>query len=468
LFRHLWERSLSGEALNGMGRQLTGCAARLTTAPPSPAMHPPLSPTASTDLLRRLFDVAIASAQPARCVPAHLPHPDELGNGRLVVVGAGKASAAMARAVEDHWVGPLSGLVVTRYGYSVPCQRIEIVEAAHPVPDAAGEHAAQRLLDTVQGLRPDDIVLCLISGGGSALLPLPIRGLTLSDKQQINRSLLASGASIREMNCVRRHLSVIKGGRLAAACHPARVITLLLSDVPGDNPMDIASGPTVADPTTCQDALEILRRYGLTLPPAAQELLESGRGESVKPGDARLARAETRMIATPQMALEAAANVACEHGFAAHILGDAWEGEAREVGKVLAGMALQVAQRGQPFQAPCVLLSGGETTVTVRGQGRGGRNVECLLSLAIALRGQSGVYALMGDTDGVDGQEEIAGAIASPDTLARAWALGLRPLEHLANNNGHGFFEALGDTVVTGPTLTNVNDFRAVLIQPTP
>ncbi|MBB1073260.1 glycerate kinase [Rhodoferax sp. 4810] len=429
-------------------------------------MIPPLSPDAAANLLRRLFDAAIASAQPARCVPAHLPSPEELGSGRLVVVGAGKASAAMARAVEDHWTGPLSGLVVTRYGYSVPCQRIEIVEAAHPVPDAAGEHAAQRLLDSVQGLGPDDIVLCLISGGGSALLPLPIKGLTLSDKQQVNRALLASGASISEMNCVRRHLSAIKGGRLAAACHPARVITLLLSDVPGDNPMDIASGPTVADPTTCQDALEIVRRYGLTLPPAVQEVLESGRGESVKPGDARLARAETRMIATPQMAMEAAASLAREHGFAAHILGDAWEGEAREVGKVLAGIALQVAQRGQPFQAPCVLLSGGETTVTVRGQGRGGRNVECLLSLAIALRGQGGVYALMGDTDGVDGQEEIAGAIATPNTLSRAWALGLRPLEHLANNNGHWFFEALGNTVVTGPTLTNVNDFRAVLIQP--
>lgn len=429
-------------------------------------MNQPLSPTAATDLLRRLFDAAIASAQPARCVPAHLPRPDELGSGRLVVIGAGKASAAMARAVEDHWAGPLSGLVVTRYGYSVPCEHIEIVEAAHPVPDAAGEQAAQRLLETVQGLSKNDIVLCLISGGGSALLPLPIKGLTLSDKQQVNRALLASGASISEMNCVRRHLSAIKGGRLAAACHPARVITLLLSDVPRDDPMDIASGPTAADPTTCQDALEIVRRCGIALPPAVREVLESGRGESVKPGDARLARAETRMIATPQMALEAAATVAREHGFAAHILGDAWEGEARDVGKVLAGMALQVAQRGQPFEAPCVLLSGGETTVTVRGQGRGGRNVECLLSLAIALRGQSGVYALMGDTDGVDGQEEIAGAIAMPDTLARAWAQGLRPLAHLANNDGHGFFETLGDSVVTGPTLTNVNDFRAVLIQP--
>ncbi len=427
-------------------------------------MNPPLRPDAAADLLRRLFDAAIASAQPARCVPAHLPSPQELGSGHLVVIGAGKASAAMARAVEDHWNGPLSGLVVTRYGYAVPCQRIEIVEAAHPVPDAAGELAAQRMLALVQDLRADDVVLCLISGGGSALLPLPINGLTLSDKQQVNRALLASGASISEMNCVRRHLSGIKGGRLAAACHPARVITLLLSDVPGDNPMDIASGPTVADPTTSADALDIVRRYGIDLPAAVREVLESGRGESIKPGDARLARAETRMIATPQMALEAAASVAREGGYAAHILGDALEGEARDVGKVLAAIALQVAQHSQPFQAPCVLLSGGETTVTVRGHGRGGRNVECLLSTTIALHGHPRIHALMGDTDGVDGQEEIAGAIAGPDTLTKAWARSLRPLDSLSNNDGHGFFEAVGSAVVTGPTLTNVNDFRAILI----
>ncbi|MEY5099780.1 MAG: hypothetical protein RJA36_2499 [Pseudomonadota bacterium] len=416
-------------------------------------------------LLRRMFDAAIASAQPALCVPPHLPTRAELGAGRLVVIGAGKASAAMARAVEQHWDGPLSGLVVTRYGYAVPCERIEIVEAAHPVPDAAGQRAAQRLLQTVQGLGPEDIVLCLISGGGSALLPLPIDGLTLEHKQALNRALLASGATISEMNCVRRHLSAIKGGRLATACHPARVITLLLSDVPGDNPIDIASGPTVADPTTCADALAIVRRYGIELPAPVREVLESGRGESVKPGDARLARAETRMIATPQMALEAAAAVAREAGYAAHILGDALEGEASDVGKVLAGIALQVAGRAQPFAAPCVLLSGGETTVTVRGQGRGGRNVECLLSAAITLGGHPRIHALMGDTDGVDGQEEIAGACVGPDTLARAWALGLRPLESLANNDGHGFFEAVGASVVTGPTLTNVNDFRTFLIE---
>jgi hydroxypyruvate reductase len=399
------------------------------------------------------------------CLPPHLPAPESLSNGRLVVIGAGKASAAMARALEDHWQGPLSGLVVTRYGYAVPCSRVEIVEASHPVPDQAGLQAAERMLSLVDGLSADDLVLCLISGGGSSLLPLPLPGLSLQDKQDINRALLASGATISEMNCVRRHLSGIKGGRLAAACYPARVLTLLISDVPGDDPINIASGPTVADPSTCADALAIVRRYGIDLPPAARQLLDSGAGESIKPGDPRLARTEVRMIATPQMALEAAAKVARAAGFAAHILGDALEGEARDVGKVLAGMALQVAGRGQPFSTPCVLLSGGETTVTVRGTGRGGRNVECLLAMGIALDGQAQVHALAGDTDGVDGQEEIAGALLTPDTLARAWTLGLKPLEMLANNDGHGFFEALGDAVVTGPTLTNVNDFRAILIE---
>ncbi|MDO9144841.1 glycerate kinase [Rhodoferax sp.] len=416
-------------------------------------------------LLRQMFDAAIASAQPALCLPPHLPTLESLGRGRLVVIGAGKASAAMARTLEDHWSGPLTGLVVTRYGYAVPCHRIEIVEAAHPVPDQAGLQAAQRMLELVSSLSADDLVVCLISGGGSSLLPLPLPGLGLQNKQDINRALLASGATISEMNCVRRHLSGIKGGRLAAACYPARVLTLLISDVPGDDPINIASGPTVADPSTCADALAIVRRYGIDLPPAARQLLDSGAGESIKPGDPRLARTEVRMIATPQMALEAAAEVARAAGFAAHILGDALEGEARDVGKVLAGMALQVAGRGQPFSTPCVLLSGGETTVTVRGTGRGGRNVECLLAMGIALDGQAQVHALAGDTDGVDGQEEIAGALLSPDTLARAWALGIKPLEMLANNDGHGFFEALGDAVVTGPTLTNVNDFRAILIQ---
>ena len=413
-------------------------------------------------LLRRMFDAAIASAQPALCVPPHLP---AAPRGRFIVIGAGKASAAMARAVEESWSGPLSGLVVTRYGYGVPCERIEIVEAAHPVPDAAGMHAAQRMLEKVGGLTEDDLVLCLISGGGSALLPLPAAGLTLDLKQAVSRALLACGATISEMNCVRRHLSAIKGGRLAAACHPAHVLTLLISDVPGDRPIDIASGPTVADPTTCNDALAIVRRYGIELPSPARDILESGRGESVKPGDPRLARSTVRMIATPQMALEAAARVARAAGIEPYILGDAIEGEARDVGKVFAGVALQAAERDQPFAAPCVLLSGGETTVTVRGSGRGGRNVEYLLSLAIALEGHPRIHALAGDTDGVDGQEEIAGGCIGPDSLARAWALGLRPKDMLGNNDGHGFFSALGDSVITGPTLTNVNDFRAILIQ---
>jgi hydroxypyruvate reductase len=415
-------------------------------------------------LLVKMFEAAIESAQPGHCVPLHLPEP---GAGKTIVIGAGKASAAMAQAMEKSWAGPLSalsGLVVTRYGYAVPCERIEIVEAAHPLPDEAGLQAARRIMALVSGLGADDTVICLISGGGSSLLPLPLDGITLEDKQAVNRALLASGATIGEMNTVRRHLSAIKGGRLAAACHPARVVTLLISDVPGDQPCDIASGPTVADPTTCADALAIVKRYGIALPAAVREVLESGRGESIKPGDERLARCETRMIATPQMALEAAADVAREAGVTPYILGNAIEGEARDVGKAMAGIARQVAEYGQPFAKPCVMLSGGETTVTVRGQGRGGRNVEFLLSLALALEGRAGVHALAGDTDGVDGQEEIAGAVLAPDTLERAWELGIKPADALQDNDGHGFFGALGDSVVTGPTLTNVNDFRAILI----
>lgn len=413
------------------------------------------------DLLRRMFDAAVAAAQPAHCVPPHLPAAPK---GRLIVVGAGKASAAMARAVEDALPGPLEGLVVTRYGHGVACAQIEIVEAAHPVPDAAGLTAARRMLALVETAGPDDMVLCLISGGGSALLPLPLDGLTLEDEQAVNHALLGSGATISEMNCVRRHLSAIKGGRLAAAAHPAEVVTLLISDVPGDHPCDIASGPTVADESTTADALAIIERHGIAVPAAVRAVLESGRGETPKPGDPRLARVETRMIATPQMALEAAAVVARAAGLAVHILGDGLEGEAREVGTVMAGIARQVATRNQPFAAPCVLLSGGETTVTVRGSGRGGRNVEFLLALGIALDGLADAWALAGDTDGVDGLEEIAGAVLTPTTLARARALGIRPREALAVNDGHGFFGALGDAVITGPTRTNVNDFRAVIV----
>ncbi|WP_295956136.1 glycerate kinase [Rhodoferax sp.] len=412
-------------------------------------------------LLRSLFDAAIASAQPALCLPPHLPPPPK---GRTIVIGAGKASAAMARSLEDHWHGPLEGLVITRYGYAVPCQRIEIAEAAHPVPDAAGQQATARIREMVTGLTADDLVIALISGGGSSLLVAPGEGLTLADKQAVNTALLECGASISEMNCVRRHLSQVKGGRLAAACHPAKVWTLLISDVPGDDPINIASGPTVADPTTCADALATIDRYRILVPPAVRTLLESGQGESIQPGDPRLERCTTRTITAPQMALEAAAAVARAAGVTPYILGDSLEGEARDLGKAMAGIARQVVLHGQPFQTPCVLLSGGETTVTVKGTGRGGRNVEFLLSLAVALDGLPGVHALAGDTDGVDGAEEIAGAVLTPDTLARAWAQGIRPRHSLDNNDGHGFFQALGDSVVTGPTLTNVNDFRAILI----
>jgi glycerate 2-kinase len=418
-------------------------------------------PKSPRDLLRALFDVAIEVALPTGTIPAHLPQPPK---GRTVVVGAGKASAAMAKAVEDSWPGPLEGLVVTRYGHGVPCQRVEVVEAAHPVPDAKGEDAARRILDRVSGLTEYDLVLALISGGGSALLALPAPGLTLEDKKAINNTLLRSGASIDEMNCVRKHLSRIKGGRLAAAAYPARLVTLLISDVPGDDPSVIASGPTVADPTTFADALAILRKYRIEQPRAAIAHLKRAAEETPKPGDPRLARAEAITIATPQRSLEAAAQVASAAGFTPLILGNAIEGEAREVAKVMAGIARQVVGHRQPAAAPCVLLSGGETTVTVRGSGRGGRNVEFLLSLAVALDALPGVFALAGDTDGVDGAEEIAGAMVTPDTLARATSKGIDAKQSLAENDGHGFFQALGDQIVTGPTLTNVNDFRAILI----
>ncbi len=424
----------------------------------------------SKTLLRAMFDAAIAAAQPALCLPAHLPNPASV-KGRTMIIGAGKASAAMARALEDNWKGrlnALTGLVITRYGYEVPCKHIEIVQAAHPVPDEAGLIATRRVRGLVSNLTEHDLVIALISGGGSSLLVAPGEGLTLADKQAVNSALLKSGATITEMNCVRRHLSAIKGGRLAAVCHPAKLLTLLISDVPGDDPIDIASGPTVPDPTTCADALAIIQRYRIDVPAAARALLESGAGESIKPGDARLQHCDTRIITAPQIALEAAASVARAAGITPYILGDSLEGEARDLGKTMAGIARQVATRGQPFKTPCALLSGGETTVTMRGddasRGKGGRNVEFLLSLAVALQGQGGVYALAGDTDGVDGAEEIAGAVITPDTLARAWAQGINPRASLDNNDGHGFFKALGDSVVTGPTLTNVNDFRAIVI----
>lgn len=435
---------------------------------PTPAIENPRA------LLRHLYDVAVQRALPLHNTAPHLPPPPK---GRTLVLGAGKAGGAMAQAVEALWPAeaPLSGLVVTRYGHTPPRpdglpQRIEVVEAAHPVPDAAGLDAAQRILALTQGLTEDDLVLCLISGGGSALLTLPCEGLTLEDKQRINRQLLESGAHIGEMNTVRKHLSRIKGGRLAAACAPARVVTLTISDVPGDDVSVIASGPTVADATTCADALDILRRYRIEVPASVKHQLESGALETPKPGDPRLARCETHLVATPQQSLDAAAEAARALGLRAYVLSDEIEGESREVGKVHAALARSTALGRSSFEAPCVILSGGETTVTVRprveGQpkGRGGRAGEFCMGLAQALGGQGGVWALAADTDGIDGVEDNAGAMVAPDTLARAAALGLKITDHLARNDAVGFFEPLGDLVVTGPTHTNVNDFRALLV----
>ncbi|WP_454723662.1 MULTISPECIES: glycerate kinase type-2 family protein [Cupriavidus] len=428
-------------------------------APPAPPRA--AGPSDPRALLRDLFDTAVAAASASHCLPPQLPAPPK---GRTVVIGAGKAAAAMAQAVERHWQGELSGLVVTRYGHGAPCRRIEVVEAAHPVPDEAGQQAARRMVALVDGLTADDLVLCLISGGGSALLAAPAPGITLADKQAVNRALLRSGANIGEINCVRKHLSALKGGRLALRCAPARVETLLISDIPGDDPTLIASGPTLPDATTCADALAVIAKYGIAVPAAVRAHLESGAGETPKPGDARFAGHRTVTLATAQQSLEAAAARARELGIEAHILSDSVEGEAREVALVHAAIARQVAQRGQPLRKPCVLLSGGETTVTVRGHGRGGRNAEFLLALAAALDGQPGVHAIACDTDGIDGSEDNAGALLSPDTLARAEARGLSALAHLADNDGYGFFDGLGDLIVTGPTRTNVNDFRAILI----
>jgi hydroxypyruvate reductase len=408
-----------------------------------------------------LYQGALGAVSAEKCLPAFLPQPPA---GRTLVIGAGKGAAAMAKAVEQHWPGELSGLVVTRYGHGADCKRIEVVEASHPVPDAAGQRAAQRMLDMVQGLSADDLVLCLISGGGSALLALPAEGVSLAEKQAINKALLKSGANISEMNCVRKHLSAIKGGRLALACAPARVVTLLISDVPGDDPGVIASGPTLPDPTSCADALAVLKKYAIDVPPQIRALLESGAVETPKPGDARFAANSQHVMATAQMALEAAAEVARKAGITPYILSDDMEGEARDIGIAHAALARQVARRGQPFAKPCVILSGGETTVTVRGNGRGGRNAEFLLSLAIALNGEPGVHAIACDTDGIDGSEDNAGAVLAPDSIERAAQQGIRAKAMLENNDGYGFFSALNDLVVSGPTRTNVNDFRAVLI----
>jgi len=419
--------------------------------------------------LLALFNAAVAQAVPGPETAAFLPKPPK---GRTLVLGAGKAGGSMAAAVDALWPkgAPMSGLVVTRYDYVPPAYkaspgRIEVVEAAHPVPDEAGRRAAKRIAELTQGLTKDDLVLCLMSGGASSLLAMPAAGIALEEKQAINKALLKSGAAIDEMNCVRKHLSAIKGGRLAAMCAPAQVVTLLISDVPGDAPEVIGSGPTVPDSTTCADALRILARYGIAIPAAARAGLESGAFETPKPGDTLFSGHQVHMIATPKQSLDAAAALAREAGIGVHVLSDEMEGESREVGKVHAALARYVARRGQPFAKPCVVISGGETTVTVKSKGgRGGRATEFLLGCAIALQGEPGVHVLAADTDGIDGVEDNAGAIVTPSTLARAQAAGLKAQEFLDRNDAYNFFKPLGDLVVPGPTFTNVNDFRAVLV----
>jgi hydroxypyruvate reductase len=406
-----------------------------------------------------LFHAGVRAASAAHCVPQNLPTPPR---GRTLVVGAGKAAAAMAKAVEDHWQGPLSGLVITRYGHGVPCRAIEIVEAGHPVPDEAGLAAAKRMLALVQGLTKDDLVLALISGGGSSLFALPAPGITLDDKQAITRALLKSGTPIAEINCVRKHLSAVKGGRLALAAQPATVVSLIISDIPGDDPETVASGPTVPDSTTREQALAILHKYEIAIPPAVKTWLESPAAETPKPGHAAFAKGRSRIIARARDALAAAAGEAEAAGLSVIDLGDDIEGEARAVARDHAELALRYRAEKKSY----VLISGGETTVTVKGNGRGGRNSEYLLALALALDGASGVWAIACDTDGIDGTETNAGAIIGPDTLARGTDLGADAKAALARNDAYGFFERLGDLVETGPTRTNVNDFRAILIRP--
>ena len=449
-----------------MQAQNTSSRAQVAVAP-SPQQDP-------AGFLRHLYEVAVRNALPIEGLARHLPKPPK---GRTLVLGAGKAGGSMAQALEALWPqdAPLSGLVVTRYAHIPPRPeglpvRLEVVEAAHPVPDAAGLAAAERILALTQGLTADDLVICLISGGGSSLLTLPAEGIDLVEKQRINKALLESGAAIGEMNCVRKHLSRIKGGRLAAACFPAKVVTLTISDVPGDDPSVIASGPTVPDASTCADALAILNRYQISIPDSVRAALEAGQLETPKPGDARFEGHTVHLIATPQHSLEAAAAAAREAGMAVHVLSDEMEGESREVGKVHAALARAVAKHGQPFAKPCVILSGGETTVTIRprqpgaAKGRGGRAGEFCLGLAQALQGQEKVWALAADTDGIDGIEDNAGARVSPCTLKRAAEQNLRISDHLDRNDAYGYFSAIGDLVITGPTHTNVNDFRAILV----
>ncbi len=408
-------------------------------------------------LLRAMFSAAVTAALPKHVIAQNLPQPPK---GRTIVVGAGKASAAMAQALEKSWKGPLSGLVVTRYGHAVPTKHIEIIEAAHPVPDVAGQKAATRMLQLVQSLTKDDLVIALISGGGSSLLSLPAEDITLDEKRAVNAALLKSGAPIGEMNILRKHLSAIKGGRLAQAAFPARVETLVISDVPGDDLSNVASGPTVADQSTFADARAVIAKYGMSVPASVAQHLSDAKSETPK----RLGNSHATLIASPQKSLLAAARVAREAGYKPIILGDSIEGEARDVGYVHAGIALQACRFGQPIRPPCAIISGGETTVTLRGNGVGGRNVEFLLALALKLNGAAGIYALAADTDGVDGGAEVAGAFVSPTTLARARKMGIDPYTELYNNNAHHFFEKLGDQLITGPTLTNVNDIRIILV----
>ena len=422
--------------------------------------------TAAGEILRALFNVALASADPRQAIERRVPAPVR---GRTMLLGAGKASAAMARAFETAWSGPLEGLVLTRYGHAVPCDQVEIVEASHPIPDHAGEEAARRILALARGLGPDDQLVFLASGGGSALLSVPAPGLTLDDKQAVTRALLRSGATITEINTVRKHLSAIKGGRLAVAAAPARIVTLAISDVPGDDPSVIASGPTMPDPTTFADARAVLEKYRIVSPTAVRSYLSAQAEETPKPNDPIFDRAEFDLVASPQESLRTAAALAAQRQNIPIVLSDRIEGESRQVGLLHAAIALQI--RAGKFRVgdciispPAVILSGGETTVTVTGAGRGGRNVEFLLALAVALDGAEGISALACDTDGIDGTEDNAGAIVSPDSLARAAARGISAHKALAENDGYGFFAALGDLVLTGPTLTNVNDFRAILV----
>ncbi|RWP00786.1 glycerate kinase [Mesorhizobium sp.] len=411
--------------------------------------------------LAAIFNAAVAAADPQRTIRDHLPATPK---GRTIVIGAGKGSAQMAAAFEKVWDGPIEGLVVTRYGYGATCQRIEIIEAAHPVPDAAGLEASRRLLEKVQGLTADDLVVALISGGGSALLPAPAEGLTLADEIAVNETLLASGAPIAAMNTIRKHVSTIKGGRLAAAAYPAKVVSLVVSDIPGDNPALVASGPTVPDSGSREDALASIAAYDMKLPAAVMAHINSPAADAPRADDPRFSRNEVHLIASAGVSLEAAAAEARRHGIEAVILSDSIEGEAREVGGVHAAIAREVATRNRPFPKPVLILSGGETTVTVRAKGKGGRNSEFLLAFAIGISGIGGLHALAADTDGIDGSENNAGAFADGSTVSRMRAAGVDAKAMLAGNNAWTAFKAVGDLFVPGPTGTNVNDLRAILI----